>query len=206
MRTNNSQVILDVATQIILLDTEHNPDYFKNAPLKVMFPYIKKIQQAMSKTYQVNYNAARELNEKTIEAFTQHAISGCSIAMRHGEQESAIEFIATLFVFKYLKDQFKIEFLIESSENQCALQPAQALAKLLKTDCKINSALACVNYPDNSLFSELLKQNQVRLMMTHTQKINAVCEAQKLPVSHFDYFGFLQSAYLVNSAKYSISS
>ncbi len=262
MRTNQSQAILDLATQIILLDTKHNAIYFQGAKLDALFSYIKIIQCAMSKTYNIEYNAQR-LNEQAIEAFKYHAIAGCCIAMRHGEQESgyaaglndeetkiiqmrsahnindlmtersAIEFIATMFIFKYMKDKFSIEFLIESSENQRALQPAKALAKLLETNCKINLALSCVNYPDNTilpddqlktilekgtlpwqqkaidrvcgnntfnyitqnmsqLFStETLQKNQVRLKITHTQQINAVCEMLKLAINRFGYFGFV---------------
>ncbi len=54
---------------------------------------------------------------------------------------SAIEFIAIMVVFRYLQVKYGIQFSIDTSKNQRALQPAGALAQVLKVNCKENSAL-----------------------------------------------------------------
>src|SRR3990167_1225155 len=96
------------------------------------------------------YIAELDLDNETAKIIQMRSLHNISDKIT---EHSAIEFIATMIIFKYLKDKFNIQFHIYSSHNQLALQPAFALAKLLEISCEHNPALDCVNYPDENIIS-----------------------------------------------------
>lgn len=259
---SRSEQILKSATQAILKDIASDSSFFQQLQFNRLPNYILKIQIKLCQEFKITGIFRNALNLNALTQLFMHAEQGCCIAMRHGEQafdatglddemskiiqmriphnvddeiteRSAVEFIAVMVVFRYLQVKEGIQFSIDTSKNQRALQPAGALAQLLKINCKQNSVLDCVNYPNadvlldaqlkrlldkgalpwkkenvdkvcgEGVFDHIcrnmkkefkpqsLKPKQVRLMFTHTQQTNAICETHKKPVTRFNNYGFI---------------
>lgn len=87
---------------------------------------------------------------------------------------SAIDFIGTLVVFKYLKEKHNIKFIIRSSENKRALHPAKLLAKVLATNWIKSHELTCVNYPNKSI-EELKQQMPDGKLSWSQEQVDLIC-------------------------------
>lgn len=73
--------------------------------------------------------------------------------------QSAIEFLGTMSCFAYICAQTNKRFHIETSANQRALIPANAISETLNVACNQNEIWDCIDYPSEDIITddELLK-------------------------------------------------
>ena len=146
--------------------------------------------------------------------------------------ESAFEFVASIFIFSFLRAKTGCKFEVESSNNLRAVQPAEALKKALGCQLKFFEQWDCVNYPEDNILAEndrasflkdgavpwtkkaidtvigdgtydTIQQNvkfalqrsipskTIRIIITHTQQINAACQAKGHPAARLGNYGFV---------------
>lgn len=261
-----SQRILNTAVETLLEKSAQDPDYYRNLNKTTLQTAISAIQAEVQTKLQNQIVLTNQLDTAAVSALKKNAKQGVMLEMRHGEQlshniagldaemakitqmrrenntqdeiteTSALDFIPTMVVAKYLKDKHGIQISVATSGNRRAIQPAAALAAALEVEAQHDARLDCVDYPEAEVLSDgALKQhlnngalpwdekqqkqvdavcgegtyqritdqvselldinqltaNQLHLMMTHTQQINAASKAHGQPVSRFNSYGYM---------------